>query len=110
MFRKLAAAGAFLLASLSIAYAEPIKVGFIYVGPIGDHGWTYRHDIGRQQVEEAFGDKVETVYLESVKYGPEAEMAMRKMAQDGRKETLIPNGCRAGKLHTVDFSWKIRTL
>ena len=33
---------------------DPVKVGFVYVGPVGDHGWTYRHDIGRQQVEEAF--------------------------------------------------------
>ena len=41
MLKKLAAAGVFLLASLSIAHAEPFKVGFVYVGPIGDHGWTY---------------------------------------------------------------------
>ena len=71
--KKLLLAGAMLLASMTAAFAEPVKVGFIYVGPIGDHGWTYRHDIGRQQVEEAFGDQVETVYLESVQYGPEAE-------------------------------------
>lgn len=62
--------------------ADPVKVGFIYVGPIGDHGWTYRHDIGRQQVEEAFGDKVETSYIESVQYGPDAERAIRQMAAD----------------------------
>ena len=37
---------------------DKVKVGFIYVGPTGDHGWTYRHDIGRQQVEEAYGDYV----------------------------------------------------
>ena len=81
--KKLLLAGAMLLASMTAAFAEPVKVGFIYVGPIGDHGWTYRHDIGRQQVEEAFGDQVETVYLESVQYGPEAEAAFRKMAQSG---------------------------
>ena len=63
--------------------ADPVKAGFIYVGPIGDHGWTYRHDIGRQQVEEALGDQVETMYLESVQYGPEAETAIRTMAQNG---------------------------
>ena len=45
---------------------DPVKVGFVYVGPVGDHGWTYRHDIGRQQVEEALGDQVETSYIESV--------------------------------------------
>ena len=65
------------------AVADPVKVGFVYVGPIGDHGWTYRHDIGRQQVEEAYGDKVETVYIESVQYGPEAERVIRQMAKSG---------------------------
>ena len=65
------------------AVAEPVKVGFVYVGPIGDHGWTYRHDIGRQQVEDAYGDKVETVYIESVQYGPEAERVIRQMAKSG---------------------------
>ena len=68
----------------SVAHAgDKVKVGFIYVGPIGDHGWTYRHDIGRLDVEKAFGDKVETMYLENVKYGPDAERAIRGMAQNG---------------------------
>ena len=68
----------------SVAHAgDKIKVGFIYVGPIGDHGWTYRHDIGRLDVEKHFGDKVETTYLENVKYGPDAERAIRSMAQEG---------------------------
>ena len=62
---------------------DKVKVGFIYVGPTGDHGWTYRHDIGRQQVEEAYGDKVETFFVESVKYGPDAERVMRQMALQG---------------------------
>ena len=60
-----------------------VTVGFIYVGPIGDHGWTYRHDIGRQQVEEAYGDKVKTIYVENVKYGPDAERVMRNLAEEG---------------------------
>ena len=62
---------------------DKVKVGFIYVGPTGDHGWTYRHDIGRQQVEEAYGDKVETIYVESVPEGPDAERVMRSMAKGG---------------------------
>ena len=70
MIKRLLAAGAFALSVVTTAYAEPVKVGFVYVGPIGDHGWTYRHDIGRQQVEEAFGDKVETIYAESVSIRP----------------------------------------
>jgi basic membrane protein A len=81
--KKLLLAGAMLLTTLSASFAaDPVKVGFIYVGPTGDHGWTYRHDIGRQQVEEAFGDKVETSYIESVPYGPQAESVIRSMAQD----------------------------
>jgi len=83
MLKKLLIASAFALASFSAFAAEPVKVGFIYVGPIGDHGWTYRHDIGRQQVEEHFGDAVETIYLESVAEGPDTERAIRMMIQEG---------------------------
>ena len=83
MFLRFIIASAFALASFSAFAAEPVKVGFIYVGPIGDHGWTYRHDIGRQQVEEHFGDQVETIYLESVSEGPDTERAIRMMIQEG---------------------------
>lgn len=62
---------------------EPLKVGFIYVGPIGDLGWTYQHDQGRLAVEAEFGDKVETVYLESVPEGADAERALTQMAMQG---------------------------
>ena len=72
-----------LFMTVSASAKDPVKVGFIYVGPIGDHGWTYRHDIGRQDVEKAFGDKVETVYIENVPEGPDAERVMRSMAKDG---------------------------
>ena len=54
---------------------DKIKVGFVYVGPVGDFGWTYEHDKGRLAVEEALGDKVETTYVESVPEGPDAERA-----------------------------------
>lgn len=82
ILRLVAVASLSLLLSLP-ALADKVKVGFIYVGPIGDHGWTYRHDIGRLDVEKHFGDKVETIYLENVKYGPDAERAIRAMAKDG---------------------------
>lgn len=62
---------------------DPLKVGFIYVGPIGDLGWSYQHDQGRLAVEEEFGDKVETVYLESVPEGADAERALTQMAMQG---------------------------
>ncbi|MEM9426191.1 MAG: BMP family ABC transporter substrate-binding protein [Pseudomonadota bacterium] len=62
---------------------EPLKVGFIYVGPIGDGGWTYQHHQGLLAVEEAFGDKVETMFQESVPEGADAERAMTQMALQG---------------------------
>jgi basic membrane protein A and related proteins len=63
----------------------PLKVGFIYVGPIGDGGWTFQHDQGRLAVVEAFGDKVETVFQESVPEGADAERALTQMALGGAK-------------------------
>ena len=69
---------------VSLANAdEKLKVGFIYVGPVGDHGWTYMHDQGRLLVESELGDKVTTTYIENVKYGPDAERVIRDMAQTG---------------------------
>tara|TARA_B100000123_G_C25689442_1_gene410085 strand:+ start:18 stop:1034 length:1017 start_codon:yes stop_codon:yes gene_type:complete len=74
-----------LLLSLSVssAYADKIQVGFVYVGPVGDHGWTYMHDQGRIMAEEHFGDDITTTYVESVKYGPDAERVMTQMAMNG---------------------------
>jgi len=83
MLKKLLLASIFVLASVFPVFADTIKVGFIYVGPVGDHGWTYMHDQGRQAVEKQFGDKVEITYIESVKYGPDSERAIRSMAQNG---------------------------
>lgn len=82
ILRTLAVATLSLFLSMP-AFADKLKVGFIYVGPTGDHGWTYRHDIGRQDIEKHFGDKVETTFIESVKYGPDAERAIRAMAKGG---------------------------
>lgn len=62
---------------------EPFKVGFVYVGPVGDHGWTYRHDQGRQAIEKAFGDKVSTTFVESVSEGADAERVIRQLAVNG---------------------------
>ncbi|MEM7438760.1 MAG: BMP family ABC transporter substrate-binding protein [Pseudomonadota bacterium] len=65
------------------AAQDKTKVGFVYVGPIGDGGWTYEHDIGRKAVEEAYGDKVETIYQESVPEGADAERVITQMALSG---------------------------
>lgn len=62
---------------------DPLKVGFIYIGPVGDHGWTFTHDQARLQVEEHFGDAVETSYVENVAYGADAERIMNQMALSG---------------------------
>jgi len=62
---------------------DPLKVGFVYVGPIGDGGWTYQHEQGRLAVEAEFGDAVETVFQESVPEGPDAERVMTQMALAG---------------------------
>ena len=70
------------LATTAVAQ-DKTKVGFIYVGPIGDGGWTYEHDKGRLALEEHFGDKVETVYQESVPEGADAERAITQMALQG---------------------------
>jgi basic membrane protein A len=64
---------------------EPIKVAFVYVGPIGDAGWTKRHDDGRKELEAALGDKVETTYLESVPEGAESEAVFDRLAREGNK-------------------------
>ena len=65
------------------ANADQVKVGFVYVGPTGDHGWTYMHDQGRLAVEAEFGDNVTTMYVESVSEGPDAERVMMNMAMNG---------------------------
>ncbi|NCO20764.1 MAG: BMP family ABC transporter substrate-binding protein [Rhodobacterales bacterium] len=80
------AATAILAATGAFAAAHgPLKVGFIYVGPVGDGGWTYEHDQARQKLLAHFGDKIETVYQESVPEGADAERVMTQMALSGVK-------------------------
>jgi len=78
-----AVALALALAGPAAAQQDKVKVGFIYVGPVGDGGWTYEHDQGRLAVEEEFGDAVETVYQENVPEGADAERAITQMALGG---------------------------
>ncbi len=85
MKKALIAALAVLGISTGAFAADPLKVGFVYVGPIGDHGWSYQHDQGRLAVEEKFGDAVETTYVENVAEGPDAERVIRQLAADGNK-------------------------
>jgi simple sugar transport system substrate-binding protein len=74
-----------VLASASVFAAEPLKVGFVYVGPVGDAGWTYAHDQGRLAMEKALGGKVKSTYVENVPEGADAERVIRKLAADGNK-------------------------
>jgi basic membrane protein A len=62
---------------------EPLKVAFVYVAPIGDLGWTWAHEQGRLEIEEEFGDAVETTFIENIPEGPEAERVIRDFAQKG---------------------------
>ena len=65
------------------AQMDKVKACFVYVGPVGDGGWTYQHDVGRQDVEAAFGDRVETAYQENVPEGADAERVLTQMALSG---------------------------
>jgi len=62
---------------------EPLKIGYVYVSPIGDAGWTYQHDVGRKEMEKALAGKVTTKYIESVPEGADAERVIRELAQSG---------------------------
>jgi simple sugar transport system substrate-binding protein len=84
--RTLLAASVAALALSGAAFADghaKTKVGFVYVGPVGDGGWTYEHDQGRLAVEAEFGDKVETVYQENVPEGADATRVITQMALSG---------------------------
>ncbi|MEM6848330.1 MAG: BMP family ABC transporter substrate-binding protein [Pseudomonadota bacterium] len=67
----------------TLAQDGPVKACFVYVGPVGDFGWSYQHDQGRLYVEEKLGDKVETAFLESVSEGADAERAIERFARSG---------------------------
>ena len=67
------------------AKAEPLKIAFAYIGPVGDGGWTFAHDNGRKAVEKEFGDKVVTSFVENVPESADAERVIRDMAAQGNK-------------------------
>ena len=66
--------------------AEPLKVAFAYVGPVGDGGWTFAHDNGRKAVEKEFGDKVDAkTFVEKVPESADAERVFRDLVGQGNK-------------------------
>jgi simple sugar transport system substrate-binding protein len=100
--KKLLSLAAAALLGLGVTHADAadkLKVGFIYVGPIGDYGWSYQHNQGRLAIEKEFGDKVETVYIESVPEGADAERAIERLAREG-----------AGLIFTTSFGFMNPTL
>src|SRR5918994_2797164 len=94
----LAATVALALAAGSAGAQQKLKIGFIYVGPVGDHGWSYQHDVGRKAIEKEFGGRVETTFVESV---PEAdsERAIEGLARTGH-----------GLIFTTSFGFMEPTL
>ncbi|PAS95691.1 MAG: BMP family ABC transporter substrate-binding protein [Candidatus Dactylopiibacterium carminicum] len=73
------------LAGAAHAQGEPLKAGFIYIGPTGDHGWTYAHDQGRKAMEAKFAGKVSTTFVENVPETADAERVIRDLATKGHK-------------------------
>ncbi|MEN9868574.1 MAG: hypothetical protein RL748_4164 [Pseudomonadota bacterium] len=67
------------------ATGEPLKVAFVYVGPVGDAGWTFAHNQGRTAIEEKFGTKIKTTIVENVPEGADAERVFRDLATQGNK-------------------------
>ena len=97
-------------ATLSAPAAEKLKVGFIYTGPVGDFGWTYQHEVARQALVKAFGDKIDTTYLENVNEGPDSERSIEQLARAGNKLIFTtsfgfmdPTIKVAAKYKNVDF-------
>ena len=80
-----AAAPASAPAAAAAPKAEPLKIAFAYIGPVGDGGWTFAHDNGRKAIEKEFGDKVVTSIVEKVPESADAERVMRDMVAQGNK-------------------------
>jgi simple sugar transport system substrate-binding protein len=72
-------------ASAPAPKAEPLKIAFAYIGPVGDGGWTFAHDNGRKALEKEFGDKIKTTFVENVPESADAERVIRDMAGQGNK-------------------------
>jgi basic membrane protein A and related proteins len=72
----------------AFAQTKKVKVGFVYVGPIGDHGWSYQHHQGLLALKKEFGDKIETTFVESVNEGPDAERVIDQLVTAGNDMVL----------------------
>lgn len=81
--RTIIAAGTLGFAFASAAQADPFRIGYIIPNPIGEAGWDYELDRGRQAIMDHFGDKVQMQAVNSVGEGPDATRVMNKMAAGG---------------------------
>jgi basic membrane protein A len=68
------------LTAVCAAASAPLKVAFVYVGPISDGGWSYQHNLGRLALEKQFGARIQTSYVESVPESADAERVIRQLA------------------------------
>ena len=68
-----------VIVSPASAADPPLVVGFVYVTPIGEAGWTYQHELGRRALERALGPRVKTLAVEAVAEGPDSERVMRDL-------------------------------
>ena len=86
-FIKSAAAGLALprRSARSALAAEPLKIGFVYLGPVGDYGWTWAHDKGRKAMVDAMGGQVTADYVENVNEDASAIPIINDLAQQGHK-------------------------
>jgi simple sugar transport system substrate-binding protein len=85
LLRVVAACAALALCGTALAQQKPLRMGFVYVGPIGDGGWTFAHDTGRKSMEAKLKGKVQTTYVESVPEGADAERVVRDLASKGHQ-------------------------
>lgn len=79
------AATAALAASRASLAAGVTKVGYIFVGPIGDLGYNYQHNLGRLEMQKALGASVKSSYVENVPEGADAERTLTQLALAGNK-------------------------
>src|SRR2546426_1501212 len=74
----------FALSAIAQA-AQPLKVAFVYVTPIGEAGWSYQHNLGRLAMERALGEQVRSTVVEGVAEGPDSERVLRDLAAQGHQ-------------------------
>ena len=77
--------GISFFSGLGARAADKLKVGFVYLGPVGDFGWTYQHEVARQELVKELGDRIETTYLENVGEGSDADRSIEQLVRSGHK-------------------------